>query len=131
MHGGQYVKGAYNATINETISTYHPVDTDFWYPIVWDNAHAFNIVFKRLRENKETSVFFSRLTNRLSLINEKMGIGKTFTMALETANEHNIPIRTTSCLSKTHFFSSNYKEIEKMIISLPAYIEALGRTKYK
>ena len=53
---------------------------------------------------------------------KKIGIGKAFKMALKTVKEHNIPIRTTSCLRKTRFFS-NYKEIEKSIISLPTYIE--------
>mgnify|MGYP006897128326 CR=1 FL=1 len=67
--------------------------------------------------------FFKRLTKRLSIINNAVGKSKLFSLALETAKELGVPFRTVSALSQTRFFSSNYKEVKKLLVSLPGYIE--------
>ena len=120
---GQYVRGEFNNVLNKKIEAIHKVDTDFWYPIVWDNAHALNIVFNNLRTNERTAKFFKILTKRISVINNTFGHGKMFSLALETAKERDLPFRCTQSISNTRFFSSIYKELEKLTVSLPNYIE--------
>ncbi len=52
---GQYVRGAFVDTINSKIP--HEVDNkSYWYPVVWDAAHWFDIVFRKMV--KSTSKLF-------------------------------------------------------------------------
>jgi len=90
---------------------------------VWDTAHSLNVAVNRLKNDKRCAKFLDRLQRRLGSISSNYGHGKGFSLCVETAKENDLAFRKMSAISNIRFFSSNFREISKLIISLPAYIE--------
>jgi hypothetical protein len=90
-----------------------------WWPLQWDPAHLFDLVFMAHKEDP----LVSRLIQRTNLIHSIFNYGKMHSVAKATAEELQLPFRVAVSFAQQRFFSSSYKQFLKLEKSIDVYIE--------
>lgn len=123
---GQYQAVMFEERLNELRKKNDPV----FDRVIWDPPHSVNLAAEDVLSGK-SSEFFSRLVSRGSRIHQMFNRGKMLALAKNQAVQFQRQrLLVTSRTCSTRFFTSQYHEFEKLITSLPVYIETFRENKY-
>ena len=126
---GQYQANMFGKKLNELLKKKDPV----FDGVIWDPPHSVHLAADDLLSGKSgnSSEFFSRLVSRSSRIHQIFNCGKMFALAKSQAVQSKCKrLLVTSRTCSTRFFTSQYHEFEKLMTSLPVYIETFRENKY-
>ena len=118
---GQYINEGFVERMNNALWEHLPpeVQDEFWWPLQWDPAHWLDKVFDKFMDSE----FVSRLLMRTKLFHTLFSYGKMHSVAKATAEEHDLPFRTTISFAKQRFLSSSYQQFVRLENSFAAYVE--------
>jgi hypothetical protein len=123
---GQYQAGMFEERLNELREKNDPV----FDRVIWDPPHSVNLAAEDVLSGR-SSEFFSRLVSRSSRIHQMFNRGKMLALAKSQAVQSQCQrLLVTSRTCSTRFFTSQYHEFEKLMTSLPVYIETFRENKY-
>ena len=99
---GQYINEGFVERMNNALWEHLPpeVQDEFWWPLQWDPAHWLDKVFDKFMDSE----FVSRLLMRTKLFHTLFSYRKMHSVAKATAEEHDLPFRTTISFAKQRFF---------------------------
>lgn len=128
---GQYQANRFNEKLNELREKNDPV----FDQVIWDPAHSLNLAAEDVLSGKSgtSSEFFGRLVSRSCKINQMFNRGKMLALAKSEAiksQSKSNRLLVTSRTCSTRFFTSQYHEFEKLITSLPVYIDTFRENQY-
>ena len=100
---GQYINEGFVERMNNALWEHLPpeVQDEFWWPLQWDPAHWLDKVFDKFMDSE----FVSRLLMRTKLFHTLFSYGKMHSVAKATAEEHDLPFRTTISFAKQSFLA--------------------------
>ena len=90
----------------------------------WDVAHWFDLVMVFLREEASSSEFLKRFIKRSNRFHTMFGHGRGHAEYKELADSLGLKALETVTFATTRFFSSSYKQWEKIYTNYPALIQA-------
>ena len=90
----------------------------------WDVAHWFDLVMVFLREEASSSEFLKRFIKRGKRFHTMFGYGRGHAEYKELADSLGLKAHETVTFATTRFFSSSYKQLEKIYNSYSALIKA-------
>ena len=125
---GQYQAGMFEEKLNGLRKKNDPV----FDRVIWDPPHSVNLAAEDVLSGR-SSEFFARLVSRSSRIHQMFNRGKMLALAIaksQAVQSQCKRLLVTSRACSTRFFTSQYHEFEKLMTSLPVYIETFRENKY-
>ena len=128
---GTVCDGLYQASMSEKrLNELREKNDPVFDRVIWDPPHSVNLAAQDVLSGW-SSEFFSRLVSRSSRIHQMFNHGKMFALAKRQAVQSQCQrLLVTRRTCSTRFFTSQYHELEKLMTSLPVYIETFRENKY-